>query len=189
MSDWRVLPEALDKRACCNCGLVVRSDHTRPTVASYANGYQLYDHPPAAGFEAERQAQYPRWIHEAVQRQRARIFDAAAVTDRCYWHLVTAGRAPNSWGVIRPLEVLAMAAIGVCSCGRGVQTPSPTTSQPIWSSASMSLNMSTTRLRFWRACARLSSQYVGWLSCVQMAQSPDSNCCLPTISGRFSKRT
>ena len=53
-SDWRVLPQPLEKMACRRCGLVARRG-AAPGAALYASGYLLYAHAPGGVFERARQ--------------------------------------------------------------------------------------------------------------------------------------
>jgi 2-polyprenyl-3-methyl-5-hydroxy-6-metoxy-1,4-benzoquinol methylase len=66
-SDWRILPEPLQKRACAVCGLV--SSATPARAGFFERGYSLYAHPPSASQrEHRRQQLYARWIAHAYRR-------------------------------------------------------------------------------------------------------------------------
>lgn len=64
LSDGRVVPFALRRHACRNCGLAVHIEapSTEATRRFFDSGYDLYAHPPGNRFEQERQRRYAEWI-------------------------------------------------------------------------------------------------------------------------------
>jgi len=64
LSDGRIVPYPLRRHACGACGLAahVESPSDEAVRETFAEGYDLYAHPPGDRFENERQRRYADWI-------------------------------------------------------------------------------------------------------------------------------
>jgi SAM-dependent methyltransferase len=74
-SDWRVLPETLNRASCLSCGLGVRGASDTAHRALYDSGYSLYAHAPGESRERARQSEYAGWIAAHLSRAPRRVLD------------------------------------------------------------------------------------------------------------------
>ena len=73
-SDFRIVDEPLARSVCDRCGLA-RREPASDAAAFFESGYELYAHAPGEARERARQAEYARWIAEAVATRPARVLD------------------------------------------------------------------------------------------------------------------
>jgi SAM-dependent methyltransferase len=72
LSDGRIIPAALRRRACLACGLAAHAEppSSEATKRFFDSSYDLYAHPPGNRFERERQRHYAEWIASLIGPER-----------------------------------------------------------------------------------------------------------------------
>jgi SAM-dependent methyltransferase len=126
MSDLRVVAAPLDKHACDACGLVAR-DAATDAEHVFTSGYGLYDHPPGAPREDERQRGYAEWIAAHAGGTPASVLDIGCGNGSLLLALRSLWPAATLRGVDLSRESVARArSAGVdAACGSAATVPEP----------------------------------------------------------------